>query len=459
MMKEVLLLDENGNIGEKCEKLKAHTDGLYHLAYSVIIKDKKGRILLQKRADEKYHSGGKWSNACCSHPDSGELSDIITHAAARLSEEMGFTCGLRRLTEFSYKAQVGELVENERDIVLYGTYIGDVTPDKSEVSDYKWIEPKKLYKQISKKPDDFSPWFVKMTQIPEIKEYLNTKDTVPYDPFMTKYPYTDKTDGHYLKVKYQKPIVFDENYPYVDRSFKYKFRHALLRIATVLLAFPVARIRSGLKVKGRENLKKHKDVIKNGIVSAVNHVFIWDFICIEYAVRPYMPWIPVWDKNMRGENRVLIRYSNGIPLPVGDLRATSAFSKTIDGLLRDEKEWVHFSAEGSMWEYYMPVRPFKKGAFTFAVRSGKPVLPMAFSFRKSKGLRRLFTKNPVLTLTIGEPVFPDMSLGKVAAADKLTSDVHAEVCRLAGIDPNENIYPPVFNNTDRIDYYTTKYGE
>ncbi|MBE6764662.1 MAG: 1-acyl-sn-glycerol-3-phosphate acyltransferase [Ruminococcaceae bacterium] len=280
----------------------------------------------------------------------------------------------------------------------------------------------------------------------------------PYDPKMTIYPYTEKTDGHYLPVKYQKPIVFDKDYPYVDKSFKYKFLHAMLRVATVVVAFPVVRIATGLKVKGRENLKKYKDVINGGVMSVVNHVHKWDFICVEYAVRPYMPWIPVWDKNMRGENRFLCRYSNGIPLPVGDLRATAAFGKAIDGLMEDN-QWLHFSAEGSMWQYYMPIRPFKKGAFTFAVRHNKPVIPMAFSYRKSSGLRRIFTKKPSMTLTIGEPVYMDTSLNKVQAADKLTRDSHAAVCRLAGIEPEENIYPPVFDNTDRIDYYTDTYGK
>lgn len=281
---------------------------------------------------------------------------------------------------------------------------------------------------------------------------------MPYDPQPTQYLLPEKTDQHYLPLKYQKDIVFDEHYPYVDKSFGHRFLCGFFRFITLIAAFPVMRIRTLLKVEGRENLKKHRDVIKNGIVSVSNHVFIWDFIAVMYGVRPYRPWIPAWDKNMRGENRILIRYSRGIPLPTESHRATAAFAHAIDDLLSKDKQWVHICAEGSMWEYYMPIRPFKKGSFTFAVRNNVPVLPLAFSYRKPKGLQKLFWKKPLLTLHIGEPVFADPELGKVAAVDKLARDVHAKVCRLAGINPEENIYEPVFANSDRIDYYTDTYG-
>ena len=281
---------------------------------------------------------------------------------------------------------------------------------------------------------------------------------MPYDPQPTEYLFPEKTDQHYLPVKHKVDTVFDENYPFVDKSFSYRFKESLMRFLCATVGFAAVRTRSLLKVEGRENLKKHKEIIKNGIVSAVNHVFIWDFIGIMYAVRPYRPWIPVWDKNMRGENRILIRYNRGIPLPTEGRRATAAFAHSIDELLTDNKQWVHFSAEGSMWEYYMPIRPFKKGAFTFAVRNNVPVLPLAYSYRKPKGLQKLFWKKPLLTLHIGEPIFHDQTQNKVNAADDLAKRVHAEVCRLAGIDPEENIYEPVFMNSDRIDYYTDTYG-
>ena len=280
---------------------------------------------------------------------------------------------------------------------------------------------------------------------------------MPYDPKPTEYLFPQKTDQHYLPVELIENIEFDENYPYVDKSFKFRFKAGLMRIVTAAVAFPVARLRVLLKVNGRENLKKYKNELKNGVVSVVNHVHMWDFIMIMYAVKPFRPWIPVWDKNMRGPNRNLIRYNRGIPLPTESHRATGAFAHSVDELLQ-KGEWLHVSAEGSMWEYYMPIRPFKKGSFTFAIRNNKPVLPLAFSYRKPKGLQKLFWHKPLLTLNIGELVYPDTTLNRVQAADKLGIAAHEAVCRLAGIDPSENLYPPVFNNTDRVDYYTTTYG-
>ena len=112
-----------------------------------------------------------------------------------------------------------------------------------------------------------------------------------------------------------------------------------------------------------------------------------------------------------------------------------------------------------MWEYYMPIRPFKRGASYFACSTDRPVLPLAFSYRKPGFFRRLFHKEAAITLTIGEPLYPDEALPKKEREADLTRRLHDEVCRLAGIDPKENIYPALFDNDKRVDYYTTEYGK
>ena len=273
-----------------------------------------------------------------------------------------------------------------------------------------------------------------------------------YDPMPTKYAYPKFTDGHYLVVKKNNHAVFDENFVYVDKSKKYRRRANLMRIATVGLAFPVMKLVTNIKIVGRKNIKKHKELFKNGVVSVSNHVHLWDYIGVMMAVAPFRPYHPSWDVNCRGENKTLIRYNGGIPVPVGSIRATREFSKAIHQLL-EEGNWYHTYAEGSMWEYYQPIRPFKKGAFHFAVDTNKPVLPMAFSYRKPKGLARLIWRKPFLTLTVGEPLFVDKSLSHFKQIEDLAIRAHQEVCRLAGINPEENIYPPLFENTKRVDYY------
>ena len=82
-----------------------------------------------------------------------------------------------------------------------------------------------------------------------------------------------------------------------------------------------------------------------------------------------------------------------------------------------------------------------------------PVLPLAFSYREPKGLYKLFGKKALFTLTIGEPMYANSELSRMEAIEDLTKRLHEEVCRLAGLDPKDNIYPPVFDNTHRIDYY------
>ena len=111
-----------------------------------------------------------------------------------------------------------------------------------------------------------------------------------------------------------------------------------------------------------------------------------------------------------------------------------------------------------MWEFYAPIRPFKLGASYYAIKCDKPILPLAFSYRKNGWLRKLFKSLASFTLTIGEPIYPNKDLSFKESEADLTSRAHDEVCKLAGIDPNKNIYNKIYNNDKRIDYYTNEYG-
>ncbi len=94
-------------------------------------------MLLQQRAQEKYHSAGLWTNACCSHPRPGE--DTRAAALRRLREELGFTTDLEKLFEFTYRtAYDNGLTEFEFDHVFVGTYDQEISPDQTEVSDYRY---------------------------------------------------------------------------------------------------------------------------------------------------------------------------------------------------------------------------------------------------------------------------------------------------------------------------------
>ena len=92
MTESVILVDTNDNELGEMQKMEAHYKGILHRAFSIFIFNTKGELLLQQRALNKYHSGGKWTNTCCSHPRIGETTQNA--ANRRLREEMGMELSL-----------------------------------------------------------------------------------------------------------------------------------------------------------------------------------------------------------------------------------------------------------------------------------------------------------------------------------------------------------------------------
>ena len=274
-----------------------------------------------------------------------------------------------------------------------------------------------------------------------------------YDPKPTKFPFPKDTASHYITVKTDRGITFDKDYPYIDRSRRFAFRRGLVSLLLHTIVFPVTAIRLGLKIKGRENLKKNKDVIKNGVVSCCNHVHFWDYLAIMRTIKPSKPYVVTWARNINGESGTLIRLVGGIPVPENDIRAARAFGDTVGELLNGGG-WLHVYAEGSMWEYYRPIRPFKNGAAYFACKYEKPLIPLAFSYREPGFIRRkIFRQTALFTLNIGQPLYADKTLPKSKQVEDLLIRSHGAVCALAGFEPGENIYPPVYKDSKRIDYY------
>ena len=280
-----------------------------------------------------------------------------------------------------------------------------------------------------------------------------------FDPKTDRFPYPPDTDKHYLKVHMDRGIVFDTEYPYIDRSKGFLFRQGVVRFLLNAFVFRIAAIRMGLKIEGRENIRKYKDILKNGVVSVANHVHMWDYIAVMTAIRPFRSNLLAWAPNVNGENGTLIRMVGGIPIPEGNTAATKTYLKVMRDLLQNRHGWLHIYAEGSMWEYYRPVRPFKRGAAHIACDSDKPILPLGFSYREPGWIRKhIFRQIATFTLHVGEPLFPNKELNAKEREKDLLIRSHEAVCRLVGIDPEENLYPAVFDNSKRIDYYTTTYG-
>lgn len=157
METKVILVDENDNKLGEIEKFEAHKKGLLHRAFSVFIFNSKVELLLQKRAKEKYHSGGLWTNTCCSHPKPNE--DIKEGAKKRLKEEMGIEADLKEVYSFVYKTEFDNgLIEYEYDHVFFGNSDEKPILNKKEVEDYKYINIINLEKDIFNNPDNYTYW-------------------------------------------------------------------------------------------------------------------------------------------------------------------------------------------------------------------------------------------------------------------------------------------------------------
>ncbi|GIW52774.1 MAG: isopentenyl-diphosphate Delta-isomerase [Gemmatimonadales bacterium] len=154
----VILVDAADRPIGSAPKLDVHRDGRLHRAFSVFVFDPRGRLLLQRRALGKYHSGGLWSNTCCGHPRPGEATAAA--AARRLREEMGFGCSLQPAGTIVYRAALAEgLWEHEYDHLFTGRYNGDPRPDPSEVAEWRWVEMNDLLRELGDRPSSFTVWF------------------------------------------------------------------------------------------------------------------------------------------------------------------------------------------------------------------------------------------------------------------------------------------------------------
>jgi isopentenyl-diphosphate delta-isomerase len=157
MTEYILTVDEKDNVIGKGEKIRIHREGKLHRAFSIFVFNSKGELLLQKRAKSKYHSGGLWTNTCCSHQRDGETLEKAVHR--RLKEEMGFDCELKEAFTFTYRVKFDDgLSENEYDHVFFGKFDGKPDPNPEEVDDWKWVSLEELRKDIRKNPDDYTYW-------------------------------------------------------------------------------------------------------------------------------------------------------------------------------------------------------------------------------------------------------------------------------------------------------------
>ena len=158
MTEKVILVDKNDKEVGSMEKQEAHVKGLLHRAFSVFIFNDKKELLLQRRAFSKYHSGGLWTNTCCSHPRKNEKT--LDAAKRRLAEEMGMGSVLKKQFDFIYKAKLdNNLYEHEFDHVFFGLTNALPQINKEEVEDYAYRTLDDIGKEIKITPEKYTEWF------------------------------------------------------------------------------------------------------------------------------------------------------------------------------------------------------------------------------------------------------------------------------------------------------------
>lgn len=246
-----------------------------------------------------------------------------------------------------------------------------------------------------------------------------------------------------VPVKKLRTIVFDENYEYLNRSgFKYWINHAINYTFAMTICRVVNFLKYGLRTKGRENITRNKDKFPDGAITICNHVYRWDAISVVDACRYREVWIPIFADQMMTKDNWYIKYFCTVPVP-SSMAAMRKFNEAFDTLAA-EKKWFHVFPESCRWDYYQPIRPFRKGAFSMAYKYNRPIIPCAISYRPRTGIWKIFgdQSKPLVTLNIGEPIFPDRTKPRREEVERLRQVSHDAVVRLAGI--KHNPWPAVF---------------
>ena len=246
-----------------------------------------------------------------------------------------------------------------------------------------------------------------------------------------------------------KQIEFDEHYPYVNDSFLYRFNmlwgyyiivHIILRLKL--------RIQMGLRIRGRENLKKYKKELQQGAITIANHVYRLDCPCVLLAVNgKHNTRIPMFAPNFRTKDGFFMQLAGGVPIPdsTTNMSALKKFNEAFDEFHR-RGYWFHIFPEACRWDMYKPLRPFQKGAFTMSYKYNKPIVPCVITFRERTGIFRLFGPKslPLLTVTVGQPLIPDTTQPRKTEVERLRTQAHEQMTQIAGIAHNP--WPAAWGN-------------
>lgn len=249
-----------------------------------------------------------------------------------------------------------------------------------------------------------------------------------------KVTYPLRSDEH-MADPFAKPNVklrdvqVDERYPYYSTNIFYRLYLWLTQVLFLLVLRPIAILRLGLRVRGRHWLHQYRSELKGGAITICNHIFPWDYFCVRTAIAPRKQFLLMLKENIMTTDYGWRYAAGGIPLPT-EPKGMRVFLNDMKRLLKDG-HWLHIYPEEALHFYRQDVRPFKKGAFYFAVVHQKPIVPLAIALRPAKGIYRWFKGEfPLATVIVGEPLFANRSLSQVDAIEDLRVRAEKEVARL-----------------------------
>ena len=246
-------------------------------------------------------------------------------------------------------------------------------------------------------------------------------------------------------------FVVDENYPFIDDRLSWRLEQKYWGwpfILHFLVGFLNLQCKYGLRIEGREWLKKYEKELAGGAISLGNHCAPTDCPAIILAIKGKSTVkIPMFTPNFRTKNQYLMRLIGGVPIPEPEagLSAMKKFNQAFD-TFHERGYWFHIFPEAAQWQYYKPLRPFQKGAFTMAYKYNMPLVPCVVTYRKRTGLYLLTGKReePLFTVKIGEPIFPDTTQPRKDEVERLRNLAFERMLELAGIE--HNTWPSVPEN-------------
>lgn len=276
----------------------------------------------------------------------------------------------------------------------------------------------------------------------ENKRYKDLKVTpgtyVP--PVNLAYPEDNPYEGMYKPVYDRDYPAINANYPFVDDSWQNTLRLLWGYYVVRPILGLVLRVKYGLRWTYLYNRKEYKQTLKGGAITIANHCYRHDCASVLTALHAHHHRrIPMFAPNFRTKDQFSLRIIGGVPIPPAEegLSAMKAFNAAFDEFHR-RGYWFHIFPEAKRWDWYKPLRPFQKGAFTMAYKYNMPIIPCAVTYRPRTGIYRLFgpADEPLVNVIIGRPILPDTTCPRAVEVERLLNETHQTICRLAGIEHN-----------------------